>query len=254
MDVDDGRHEPTLQLGSSVTDLERPVRDPRPPGSAGVPATTGIARSGSQGRRGQQQFWLALGHDPMRAVLFGLLLAAVFGVLGAVASLGGSTTYRSTTVMLIDDPYQLALSGDQNEFVKLDALRYKYAELVNTDPIAGPVATELGLPVGSVIAAASTQVPFDGLAMDVVATWNTPRGAQVLSQALANEVTTYVRGEDTTNHIPQNDRFTLLTIDPAASAVAEKPSKSRAVTLAIGLAVLGFALGFLATQLVRYLR
>jgi len=90
--------------------------------------------------------------------------------------------------------------------------------------------------------------------MDVSATWASPREAQILSQAIANEVTSYVRTEDLTYDIPQADRFTFTTVDPASPATTQTPSKGHAVTLAIGLAVLGFILGFLATQLVRYLR
>lgn len=209
---------------------------------------------GRSSSRGSRNLWSALGHDPMTAVLFGLLLAFVFGALGAVASLGGTTTYTSKTAMLIDDPYLLATAGDPNQFVKLDELRFKYAGLLNTDSIALPVASRLHLPVNDVIASLSAEVPFNSLLMNVDATASTPREAQLVSQAAANQLTTYVGQEDVRFDIPQGYRFTLSTIDPASAAIAQPPSKTRAVTLAIGLAILGFALGFLATQIVRYLR
>jgi capsular polysaccharide biosynthesis protein len=181
------------------------------------------------------------------------LLAATFGALGAVASLGGTKTYTSTTVMLIDDPYSLATQGD-SEFIKLDALRVKYSGLVDTNAIAQPVASRLHLPVGAVLGSASTDVPFESLLMDVSATWSSPREAQILSQAVADEVTNYVKTEDAVYGIPKADQFTFNTIDPASPPITHAPSKSKALVLAIGLAVVGFALGFLATQLVRYLR
>lgn len=214
----------------------------------------GYRRRMDEREQWQHRVWKALTHDAGMAVLLGLLLAAVFGALGAVASLGGTTNYTSTTVMLIDDPYQLATSGDDSWFVKLDALRVKYSGLISTDAIAQPVARQLHLSLGSVLGAVSAQVPYTSLLMSVEATWSTPHEAQVLSQAVANEVTDYVRAEEVTYGVPPVDRFTLTTIDPASAAVAQGPSKTHAVTLAVGLAVLGFLLGFVATQLARYLR
>jgi capsular polysaccharide biosynthesis protein len=232
------------------------------PTSAGSEATlhdSGTAEHARVGRHlathhPERNLWSSLGREPLTAVFVGLVLASVFGILGVVGSLGQTTTYTSTTVMLIDDPYQLATSGDQQWFVKLDALRTKYSGLVGTDLIAGPVAEHLHLPVNAVIGAVSTQVPFASLLMSVTATWQSPREAQLISQSVANEVTNYVMQEDVTNNIPSSDRFSFATIDPASAPVPQTPSKSRAITFAMGLAVLGFAVGFFATQLARYLR
>lgn len=214
----------------------------------------GFRRRVDERQQWQHRVWRALTHDAGMAVLLGLLLAAVFGALGAVASLGGTTKYTSSTVMLIDDPYQLATSGDDSWFVKLDALRVKYSGLIGTDAIAQPVARELHISVGAVLGAVSAQVPYTSLLMNVDATWSTAHEAQLLSQAVANEVTYYVHAEEITYGVPAVDRFTFNTIDPASAAIAQGPSKTHAVTLAVGLAVLGFLLGFVATQLARYLR
>jgi capsular polysaccharide biosynthesis protein len=156
--------------------------------------------------------------------------------------------------MLIDDPYQLATSGQIAEYSALDALRYKYAALVGTDAIADPVASKLQVPVDDVLGALSTNVPMNSLLMTVEATWSTPQGAQRIAQAAANEVTAYIATEDNAYAIPTADRFTFKVIDPATPAFGQGPSKSKAATLAIGLGVLGFALGFLGTQLIRYAR
>lgn len=205
------------------------------------------------GRR-PDTFWGTLGHNPIRPILIGLLLAVLAGALGALASLHGPVFYTSKTVMMIDDPTQLASSGSQNEYVTLDELRYKYAGLVNTDVIAGPVATSLHLPVGSVIGSVSAEVPTLSLLMDVDASASTPQEAQTLAQAVANEVTSYVRAEDVQYQIPPPQQFTFNTVDPASAAIAQRPSTGKALTLAIGLAVLFFVLGLVGTQLVRYLR
>ena len=198
--------------------------------------------------------WSAMGQHAGRAVAAGLLLGVLLAVIGAFAVLSGRTLYTSTTTMLIDDPYQLATSGQVSEFGNLDALRYKYSALVGTDAIAGPVARQLHLPIEDVLGAVSTTVPMNSLLMTVQATWTTAGGAQLISQAAANEVSAYIVNEDNTNNISSTYRFTFNVIDPATQAVGQGPSKSKAATLAIGLAVLGFAVGFLATQLIRYLR
>ena len=102
--------------------------------------------------------------------------------------------------------------------------------------------------------ALSTNVPANSLLMDVTATWSTPGGAQKLAQATADEITAYVNQEDDLYKIPAADRFTFQTIDQASAGSAHAPSKARAASLAIGLALLGFAIGFVATQLFRFLR
>ena len=187
-------------------------------------------------------------------MLVGLFLGFALALIGGLSALSGRTSYSSTAVMLINDPYKLATSGQPSEFGSLDVLRYKYSALVRTNALAGPVATQLGLPVGGVMGALSTSVPANSLLMDVTATWPTPKDAQKLAQAAADEVTAYINQEDNTYRIPAADRFTFSVIDPAPSATAHGPSKAKAASLAIGLAVLGFALGFVATQVVRFLR
>lgn len=196
-----------------------------------------------------------MGNRPVRAVVVGVILGLVLAGIGDAAVLSGQkTVYTSTAVMLIDDPYALATSGQPNEFANLDALRYKYAALVGTDSIAGPVAAELGLPVGDVVGAVSTKVPAYSLIMYVTATWSSPGEAQRLAQATAQQVSTFITHEDDAYNIPASARFTFDVVDPAPPATAQTPSKSKAVSLAIGLGLLGFALGFLVMQLVQFLR
>lgn len=249
------RYATSVAPGSPSTATSPPVTSPPTSGqsTADGSESNGFRRRVDQRNHWQHRVWRALTRDVGIGMLFGILLAAVFGGLGAVASLGGTTSYTSSTVMIIDDPYQLATSGDQNWFVKLDALRVKYSGLTSTEVMAGPVAKELHLSVGSVMGAVSTQAPYTSLLMYVDATWSNAHEAQLVSQAMANEVTTYVHQEDQINDIPAVDQFTFTTVDPASAAAPHSPSKSHAVVLAIGLAVLGFLLGFVATQLVRFL-
>lgn len=199
----------------------------------------------------QVRAWRALSRRPRAAIVVGIALAILFGVTAAGTTLKGPTVYTSKTVMLIDDPYKLATAGDNGEFINLSALRVKYASLIPTSAIAGPVARRTGLPVTEVQTAVSGNVPLQSLLLDVNAAWSNSAKARQLSKATADEVTAYVKQENATYDIPPNDRFTLTTLDPAAPATASKPSNSRALAVGAGFAVLGFLIGFCLTQLVR---
>jgi capsular polysaccharide biosynthesis protein len=183
-------------------------------------------------------------------LVFGVALGVTLAVVSAVIVLNGPTVYTSTTVMLINDPLAIATAGDQGQLLKLDALRYKYASLVNTEAIAAPVARQLHLGVGQVLGATTTQVPVNSLLMDIVATWSTPSEASALSQAVAGQVTAYVQTEEETYAIPAVDRFTFTAVDAASTPTPVGPSRSHAATLAIGLAILGLIVGFVVAQLV----
>lgn len=199
----------------------------------------------------QVRLWRALSRDPRPGLLAGLLVAVLLGGLGAGLSMTGATSYSSTTVMLIDDPLQLASAGSESQLLKLSVLRYKYADLAQTSVLATPVAQDLNLPVSDVLDEVTVGTPVGSLLLDVTATAPNPALAESLSQAMANELTTYVRTEDTTYAIPAADRYTLNVVDPASTASAHGPSTRHALTLGIGLAVLGFLLGLVTVQVRR---
>lgn len=197
----------------------------------------------------QRRLWRALATAPLVGLAMGGLLAVVLVALSAMLSHRGPTTWTSTTVMIIDDPYQLATAGDEGQLLKLDYLRYKYSALVSTDAIADPVAAKLGVPVGSVLSSVSAPIPASSLLLDIVATTSGPGTARLLSQTVADEVTAYVQGEDKAYAIPAQDQFTLTTVDPASPPVSHSPSLAHTATVAGGFAVLGLVVGFCGAQL-----
>lgn len=199
----------------------------------------------------QVRLWRAISHDPRPGLVAGLLVAVLLGVLGAGVVMTGATTYTSTTVMLIDDPLQLASAGSESQLLKLSTLRLKYADLAQTSVLATPVAHDLGLPVSDVLGAVTVDTPLESLLLNVNATTQNPTLSRSMSQAMANELTTYVRTEDSTYHIPAASRYTLNVVDPASEAIGHGPSTRRALVLGLGLAVLGFLIGLLAIQLRR---
>jgi hypothetical protein len=199
----------------------------------------------------QHRLWLVLRTAPLIAALVGLLFGLVLGFGVADAKLRGKTTYSSTTVMLIDDPALLATSGGEQQLLKLSSLRVKYSTLLNTDPMAIPIADKLHLPLDEVLTAVVGNVSLEGLLMDVTATWSTAQEARLLSQTAANEVTAYVKDEDTTYGIPKINQFIFRTINPATPAVSNAPSKTRAAATGLALLLIGFVVAFAIVQFVR---
>jgi capsular polysaccharide biosynthesis protein len=181
----------------------------------------------------------------------GLVVAALLGFAGVSAVMRAPTTFHSSALMLMDDPRALATAGDDGQLLKLNELRTKYSALVSTTLIAQPVATRLHLPVGEVLSHVSADVPFQSLLMDVTATGTTPRFAERLAQATAGEVSTYVNEEASLWNIPTEDRYTITVIEPAKVATSNAPSHAYALTLGVGLAVIGFIVTFLLVQLLR---
>lgn len=202
----------------------------------------------------QRRMVRGLGRKPRLAVVLGLIVAALLSVTGARSVMGTPTTWSSTAVMLIDDPPALATAGDDGQLLKLDELRLKYSALAGTFLIAQPVATQLHLSLGEVLGSVTAIVPNESLLMDVSATWSTPRVAERLAQSTAEEVSKFVKYEVSVYNIPKVDRYTFTVIDPATAATAHKPSSADALTLAVGLAVGGFAVAFVATQFWRQRR
>lgn len=197
--------------------------------------------------------WRALQRNMTPALLVAAVVAVVLGVIGAVVGTGGRTVYKSTTTMMIDDPYALATAGDQGEMLKLNSLLIKYAGLISTDVIAGPVAQQLGLPMGAVLGSVAAQVngSTETLLLPVTATWPAAAEAMRLSRAVADELTAFVNHQAVKYHIPAPDRFTLTTVNPATAPEMVGPSATKAATLAVALAAVGFALSFVLMQLVR---
>lgn len=202
----------------------------------------------------QHRVWAFLAEGALLAALVGLTLAILAGGIGAWRVLKAPAIYSSTTTMLIDDPYQLATAGDENQLLKLQDLRYKYAALTSTEAIAGPVAQATGLPVGAVEGAIAASPAGQALLISVVGKWSDAAEAQRLSAATATALSTYVQEEEITYGVPQVNRFFIRTIGPTGAAVATRPSSGRAAAHGVGYAVAGFAVGYLLTQVVRRAR
>ena len=103
----------------------------------------------------------------------------------------------------------------------------------------------------TVLSDVTAQVPLESLLLDVTATGPTALKARQLSSAMANEITAYTQHESAAYAIPAKDRFTITAIGPASLAASSGPSRSHAASLAVGMGVIGFIVGFCVTQLFR---
>lgn len=242
----------------AMADLQPTVGAPpaRRPG-ASLPVTDG---STSDGRNGdgvfeaentwQAALWRRVRVRPGRAVVAGIVVGLMFGLLAGELLVRGPTKWTSETVTVFDDPLGIALAGDPSELAKLGALRYKYASLVATEALAGPVAATLHVPVSAVLASASVVVPVNSVLLDVVGTWDSPGFARDVSNAMAKEIISYVHAEDVTYNIPASDRFSVTIVSPTSQPVASGPSKTRAIGVGVIVFIGAFLLGFCAHQLV----
>jgi hypothetical protein len=224
-------------------------------GTTDEPTVAPVTKDGRQGRRARRA---AKKKDrgprtgrpgSRRRLALRIVLAGVFGGvvgLGTIAALaGGPKVYRSQATLLIDDPRGIDRSGDALLIDKLAQLRSKYAGLIKTDPMAGPVAKATSLPEDTVISSMFATVDTSSLLMFVGADYSTPDGAKAIAAAGAQAVIDYVKNEQTSLNIPANTQFYFQDVLPAQLGVKIKPKNSNAVEggAAVGLLVFGLWYG-----------
>lgn len=232
-----------------MTTTDDTARLARPTTEIGARTSAASTNGASGGRTWQRELAGMLQHRWPRAVMCGLIVGIMLGLMAGALKKQGATVYTATTTMALDDPLGLALAGDEGELIKLSDLRYKYSSLATTDAVAGPVATDLHVPVGLVLEATSVQVPANLLLMYVSGTWSTPGFAMELSTATAQELVHYVQQENATYAIPKSDQFEAVILSSATSATASSPSTSKAVTEGVLVLFGGGVVGFVVFQL-----
>jgi capsular polysaccharide biosynthesis protein len=194
--------------------------------------------------------WEAIRRPSLRNALIALGRALVLAGITVGVLLARPTRYRSTALLVIDSPAQIAASADNGTIAKLTALRYKYSAIARTSSMAEPVAERTGVPLGVVLR--STQVtPYpDSLIIGVASTTADPARSQRISQALADEIQTYVEQEHDRYKIPDNQRFLFSLVEPAHPGVKVEPDRQRALYAGLVVGVVVLALGYVAVQLV----
>ena len=194
--------------------------------------------------------WEAIRRPSLRnAVVAAAIALALAGITIGVL-LARPARYRSTALLVIDSPAQIAASADNGTIVKLTSLRYKYSAIARTSSMAEPVAERTGIPLGEVLR--STQVtPYpDSLIVGVASTTADAARSQRIAQALADEIQTYVEQEHARFNIPENQRFAFSLVEPAHPGVKVEPDRQRAMYAGLVVGAVVLALGYVAVQLV----
>lgn len=181
-----------------------------------------------------------------RNLTLALGVAALLAAVAATLALRAPEQHESTAVLVIDNPFALATAGDDGTVNKLDRLRGKYATLAATRAIAEPVAEDLGIGPGAVIA--STEVFPATSTLGLIVVGRAPTAAQAVERAAAMSVgiVDYVEREHEVNDVPPEDRFSFTIVEPATSARRTSPSTDRA----IDVAALTFGLSLVAVYVV----
>lgn len=187
----------------------------------------------------------------IRNLTYALLAAVLVAALSAAVTLQAPSQYRSTAVLLIDNPLALATAGDDASVNKLQQLRGKYATLANTELIAGPVAAELGMSVGAVIDATVVEPTPATLSLVVSAKASNPSRTRALAVAMSEEIGAFVQSEHEIYGVAQADRFSIRVVQEASPAIQTSPSSDRAVRSALLAFLVVLALAYFTLQLLR---
>jgi uncharacterized protein involved in exopolysaccharide biosynthesis len=217
--------------------------------------TNGHARAGDEDPDEHDQdwsraLWEAMKNRPGRNLVLSLAIALLAAALGATLVLRQPSQFSSQATLVIDDPQQLATAGDDGLINKLNQLRLKYAGLVPTTAIAGPVSQQTGVDEGTVASSTAAIPAADSLILYTQATASSPGLAQRMAQAVADELVSYVQSENSRFQLPASLQYQFRVVNPATAATQVSPSHSRAETVAGALAAVALIAAYVTLQLV----
>lgn len=164
--------------------------------------------------------------------LVAAVLAVFIGSAAAAAVPDPAARYESRAVLLIDQPTRIAQSGDEGVIVKLIRLRVKYADLLRTDPLAAPVAEEVGVDLATAKSGLRAEIPVQSLLLRVVGSADDPETAQALAVAGAEVVQQYAAEEQAADDVAPADRIEFTLVDGADPGRAVDQPRARRLTVA----------------------
>jgi capsular polysaccharide biosynthesis protein len=198
----------------------------------------------------QWTLWDAVQHYSTVNLLIAVALAVLASGPAALWVRHQTPTYESSATLLIGQPLQVAASTDEGVVAKLNLLRNKYATLVGTEVISGPVAQRLRLNEGVVAAAARSTPVSNSLVLVVSADSVNAREAQRIAGGLADQVRTFAANEQADQAVPTNERYTFTVVQPATAPVQVSPTRTREIEVAIIAGLLALGLFYSALQIV----
>lgn len=209
------------------------------PGNGGFPVGRAQSSRRAAGRPG--------GH----LVLVAVAIAVLVGAAAALYEATRPATYRSTAVLLIDQPGVVASSQDDGIITKLSRLRVRYVDIVGTTAFEQPLAQQVALPLSEVHSAVQATYDLQSLLVRIIVTLPRAEDARRVAQAAAQLLVGYTQQEQSSAGIPDKERVTFTIVSPADTVDQVTPDRGRAILIgAVVFAGLGVA-GVLGAEMVR---
>ena len=184
--------------------------------------------------------------------ILALVLALLAGAGAALYQRSKPTHYISFSTMLIDQPFAVVSDTGDATLAKLQRLRFYYAGLVQTSVIAGPVAQQVHLPVGTVEGALNTLMSPSTFTINLFAQGRNPQESNTIAQAATNALIDYVRTQQSKLGIASVNRVTLTEVtNPAAGVKVSVSTKKQLVSAGVAFVVVGAAFMIVADLLRR---
>jgi capsular polysaccharide biosynthesis protein len=196
--------------------------------------------------------WLPQAGRP-RAVVYAFAVLAFVALAGAGAAVTRNNTlsYRSQTVLTINQPLLVASSRDAGPINKLSELRLQYSELLTTQVLATPIAQQVGISPGQAAQEVTAVNTPDSLLIVVTATTPTKARSTALASAAADQLVSYAQSSQAEFGVPTAQRVVLTVVTPAGTAARVSRGTRTVITVALFLGVVGAAAVFAIAAIVR---
>lgn len=179
------------------------------------------------------------------ALLLALIAAVIAAGLASLVVPDTKGAFTSTALVSLDEPKAVALARDGAILDKISRVRFKYAGLVGTDAIAGPVAKKLRIPVeqvrGRLVAAAFST----DLLLRLTCSGATSAESGRCANALALSVIEYVAAEQQANGIPPALQLVATSVQSAGPGTQGATHRKRVlgISLLVGILAAAVVLG-----------
>ena len=183
-----------------------------------------------------------------RSLLLALLVAMLFGAVGAASVMLRAAVFESQALLVIDQPSAIAEAGTPGVVSKLNQLRFKYVVLANTPPITGPVAQRLDLTQEQVTPAISVSAPGPSLIVVVRGRAGSSTIAQGIARETAQELITFLRAEQEASKIAPEIQILFRLVSDADSGKKIQPTVERALATAGISAGVGLLVAYVLIQ------
>jgi capsular polysaccharide biosynthesis protein len=170
-----------------------------------------------------------------------ILAGLVVGFLTSALVQAKTPVYRSSAVLLMDQPGAISLSQGDGVVLKLSRLRLKYVGIVGTEVINQPVSKQLRLRADRLGGVVTATAPGDNLNIVITSQTTTKARAVPLAAATATQLQHYLDNEQTLARIASNVRLHLTLVQPASAAAESGNGDHRRAVVGIAAGVLAAA-------------